>query len=165
MYYFKRKMTVVCLILSVSDGINGWYPCPAHTLRHILWVFHTIITPQSTAHPVEIVHTICRAIGMPPSVERRWYMLHNRPYHERGRLGGIHTLRLSLTCLSPRDVVNACALLKVHRYTSQEGAFKKVSVFTGVCWSSTCIHHDRRRKSHGQSTAHREGGFCLIARK
>jgi hypothetical protein len=151
MYYFGRKLIVVCLILSVSDGINGWYPCLAHTLRHILWVFHTIITPQSTAHPVEIVYTICRAINMPPSVERRWYMLQNWPYHEQGRLGGIHTLRLSLTCLSPRDVVNACTLLTVHRYTSQEGAYKKRQTSTGIWCSSTCIHHDRRRKSHGQS--------------
>ena len=148
MNYFDRNLIVVCLILSVSDGINGWYPCQAHTLRHILWVFHTIITPQSTAHPVEIVHTICRAIGMPTSVDMGWSMLHNWPYHKRGRLGGIHALRLSLTCLSPRDFVNACALLTVYRYTSQEGAYKKRQTSTGMWWSSTCIHHDRRRKSH-----------------
>ena len=151
MYYFDRNLIVVCLILSVSDGINGWYPCQAHTLRHILWVFHTIITPQSTAHPVDFVHTICRAIGTPPSVERRWYTVQNWPYHEQGRLGGIHALRLSLTCLSPRDVGDTHPLLTVHWCASQDLAYKKRQTSTGMWWSSTCIHHDRRRKSHGQS--------------
>ena len=151
MYYFDRNLIVVCLILSVSDGINGWYPCQAHTLRHILWVFHTIITPQSAAHPVEIVHTICRAIGMPPSVERRWYMLQKWPYHVRGQLGGIRQLCEKVTWLNPKDVSDTHTLLTVHRYVSQEHAYKKPLVFDGICWSSTCIHHERRRKSHRQS--------------
>ena len=148
---FVCKLIVVWLILFVSDGINGWYPCLPHSLRHIIWVFHTIIPPQSTARPVEIVHTICRAIGMPPSVERRWYMLQNWPYHERGRLGGIRQLCEKVTWLNPKDVGDTHTLLTVHRYASHEHAYKKPSVFDGICWTYTCIRHERRRKSHRQS--------------
>ena len=151
LYYFDRKLIVVWLALFISDGSNGWYPCPAHTLRPILWVFHTIITPQSTANPVDFVHTICRAIGMPPSVERRWYMLQKWPYHVRGQLGGIRQLCEKVTWLNPKDVSDTHTLLTVHRYASQEHAYKKVSAFNGICWSSTCIRHERRRKSHRQS--------------
>jgi len=151
MYSFDHKLIVVSLILFVSDGSNGWYPCQAHTLRHILGVFHTIITPQSTACPVEIVHTICRAIGMPPSVKRRWYMPQNWPYHEQGRLGGIRQLCEKVTWLNPKDVGDTHTLLTVHWYASQEHAYKKRPVFNGICWSSTCIRHERRRKSHRQS--------------
>ena len=151
-YSFVRKLIVVWLILFVSDGINRWYPCQAHTLRHILWVFHTIIMPQSTARPVEIVHTICWAIGMPPSVERKViYAAELAVYHERGRLGGMQPLGQKVTCLSPRDFGDTHTLLTVHRYASQEHAFKKVSVNHGNCWTYTCIRHERRRKSHRQS--------------
>jgi len=151
MYSFDRKLIVVSLILFVSDGSNGWYPCLPHSLRHILEVFHTNITPQLTAQPVDIVHTICRAICMPPSVERRWHILQNWPYHKRGRLGGMQPLRQKVTCLSPREFGDTHALLRVHRYASQEHAFKKVSVNHGNCWTYTCIRHERRRKSHRQS--------------
>ena len=75
-------------------------------------------------------------------------MLQNWPYHGLGRLGGIRQLSEKVTCLHPRDVGDTHPLLTVHPYASQEHAFKKVSVFNGICRSSTCTRHERRQKSH-----------------
>ena len=55
-------------------------------------------------------------------------MLQNWPYHERGRLGGIRQLCEKVTCLNTKDVSDTHPLLTVHRYASQEHAFKTVSV-------------------------------------
>ena len=159
MDYFNCKLIVVCLILFVSDGVNGWYPCLAHILWHILflWVFCTINTPQSTAHPVDFVHTIWRAIGMQKLVDMGWSTLQSQPYQEQGRLG-IHTLRLSLTCLSPRDVVvlvvNACALLTVHWYTSQEHGVEAAHAFIMISGGNPMVKARRTR-----------GWFCLVLRE
>jgi len=49
-------------------------------------------------------------------------------YHERGRLGGMQPLGQKVTCLSPRDFGDTHTLLTVHRYASQEHAYKTISV-------------------------------------
>ena len=60
-------------------------------------------------------------------------MLQNWPYHVRGQLGGIRQLCEKVTWLNPKDVIDTHTLLKVHRYVSQEHAYKKPLVFDGIC--------------------------------
>ena len=59
-------------------------------------------------------------------------MLQNWPYHERGQLA-IRQLCEKVTCLNTKDVSDTHALLTVHRYASQEHAYKKtVSVYPNL---------------------------------
>jgi hypothetical protein len=90
-------------------------------------------------------------------VDMGWSTLHSQPYQEQGRLGGVHTLRLSLTCLSPRDVVvvvNACALLTVHWYTSQEHGVEAAHAFIMISGGNPMV-----------KARPRVGGFVLCCEK
>ena len=99
----------------------------AHSTAYFRGVSHyyhdTVDGSTGRNRPYYMRSNLYAAIGQQVLIQ--WQ---NWPYHEQGRLSGMQPLRLKVTCLSPRDFGDTHTLLTVHRYASQEHAYKTISV-------------------------------------